>query len=518
MESPVSRISHPPNRTLRRALKALLIMVAASVTFIASAFTAWAASDITITFVRHGESYGNTSCCLSTAPPGPELTDTGLTQADLIGQALADDGIDYTSIYDSGLTRTQQTAAKFANDTGLTPTTLSGLNEVNAGIYEGASQTSGIQRILYALAPFAWALGMYSVPIPGSPDATGANFESRFNAAVQEMYNNGGDLPVAFSHGMAIMAWTLMNVKNPDVLLMFTDTLSNTDTVTVTGNPTDGWTLVSWNGKAVSQNPNLLTKLMVNVRDLVATPQMALYNFGQALRTGNIASIANAIRDGVFDTVKAAVNFPINVVKSVVKSITTGTVFKSAAPPADASVPPTGSDLGAATGVPTAATSDSGTTGTVAAAATSMGSKVATTVSDKSETVAAVSTESDKTATVETSTKSAQESTTSTDTSATSDTKADTDTKADKSDAKADAKADTSEGTKAKHAHSSDSTAASQKSGSAKSDSSDSTKSDTTKKKKSGKKGGHKSKAGASSGSSSSGKSGSSSGHHGGSK
>jgi broad specificity phosphatase PhoE len=501
----MSYVSHPPNRVLSRALKTLMIMLAASVTFIASTFTAWAANDITITFVRHGESYGNTSCCISTVAPGPGLTATGENQATLIGDALANDGIDYTSIYNSGLTRTQQTSAPFAADTGMTPTTLSGLNEVQAGIYEGVPQNSGIQRIFYALAPLAWALGLYSVPMPGSPDATGSNFESRFNSAVQTMYQNGGDLPVAFSHGMAIMAWTLMNVKNPDILLMFTDTLSNTDTVSVTGNPTDGWTLVSWGGKAVSQNPALLTKLMVNVRDLIATPQMAMFNFTQALRTGNIGTIANAIRDGVFNTVKAAVNFPINVVKSVVKSITTGTLFQAAAPPANASVPPTGSDLGDATGVPTSL----GTTSTVAAAATTSkvavaGAKVAaaTKTADKVETVTAASTsELDTSSTVAaTTTESTQES-------------ASTDTKADSTDVST---------TKAKHVRGSDSTAASQKSGSAKSDKSDSTKSDTTKKKKSGaQKGGHHGagKAGAaSSGGSSSGNSGSSSGHHGGSK
>jgi broad specificity phosphatase PhoE len=464
------RISHHPNRALNRALKAVLIMLAALVTFIASAFTAWAANDITITFVRHGESYGNASCCINTAIPGPDLTATGEDQATAIGQALAGDGIDYTSIYDSNMVRTQQTAAPFASDTGMTPTTLNGLHEVQAGIFEGVPQNSGIERIFYALIPLAWSLGLYSVPMPGSADATGSNFESRFNSAVQTMYDNGGDLPVAFSHGMAIMAWTLMNVKNPDPLMMLTDPLSNTDTVTVTGNPTDGWTLVSWGGKAVTQNPALLTKLMVNVRDLIATPQMAMFNFTQALSTGNIGTIANTIRTGVFNTVGAAVKFPINVINSVVKSITTGTLFTAAAPPAGVSVPPSGSTLGDATGVPTA----SGTTNVVAAAATTASkSSVAGTVSvvtaaasDKAETVTATS-------------------------------------------------------TKSKHANGSDSAAAEQKSGSTKSDTSDSTKSDTTKKTKSGaREGGHNGagKVGAASGSSSSGNSGSSHGHHGGSK
>jgi hypothetical protein len=61
---------------------------------------------------------------------------------------------------------------------------------------------------------------------------------------------------------------------------------------------------------------------------------MALYSVATALRSGNISNIANAIRDGVFDTAKAVVNLPVNMVKSVVKSIQTGTVFKAAPPPA----------------------------------------------------------------------------------------------------------------------------------------------------------------------------------------
>lgn len=366
--------SRPPSLSLRRPLKAAAIIVTAMAMFIASAFTAWAATDITITFVRHGESEGNTSCCINTQIPGPDLTATGEQQANLIAQALSTDGIKYTSIYDSNMVRTQQTAAPFEAITGMSATKLNGLHEVQAGIFEGVPQNSGVERIFYALIPLAWSLGLYSVPMPGSADATGSNFESRFNSAVATMYQSGGAFPVAFSHGLAIMAWTLMNVKNPDLSLMLKDPLSNTDTVTVTGNPTDGWTLVSWGGKAVTQNPGLLTKLMVNVRDLIATPQMALFNFTQALKTGNIGTIANAIRTGVFDTIGAAVNFPINVVKSVVKSITTGTLFQAAAPPADASVPPTGSDLGASTGVPGAATA---TTQVAAAATTSSKAKPA---------------------------------------------------------------------------------------------------------------------------------------------
>ena len=328
------RTGIPHTRTLKRAGQAVAVVVTAAFMFLASAFSAWAATNITITFVRHGESQGNASGLIDTKIPGPDLTATGQTQAQTVAGVLANDGLAHDAIFASDMVRTQQTAAPYATATGMPVTVLSGLHEVQAGIFEGQSQDSGFARILYALIPLSWATGNLLMPMPGSPDANGAVFQDRFNGAVDDIYASGAQNPVAFAHGMSIMAWTLMNVENPDLTLMLKHPLGNTDIVKVTGNPEDGWTLENWGGVAVTQNPALPTKLFVNVRDAVKVPQMALYNVAKALGTGNIANIANAIRDGVFDTAKAVVNLPINVVKSVVKSVQTGTVFKAAPPPA----------------------------------------------------------------------------------------------------------------------------------------------------------------------------------------
>ncbi|MDR3663100.1 MAG: histidine phosphatase family protein [Mycobacterium sp.] len=311
-------------------------MVTATFMLVSSAFAAWAANNITITFVRHGESQGNVSCCIDTTIPGPNLTANGQAQAQARAQQLATDGVPYDGIYYSDMVRTQQTAAPFAALTGLPETELAGLHEVQAGIYEGAPQNSGFERILYALTALAWTTGLYGVPMPGSADLTGANFESRFSGAVQAMYDSGDKNPVAFAHGLSIMAWTLMNVDNPDLSLLLGHPLGNTAVVTVTGNPTDGWTLVNWDGTAVTQNPALPTKLFVDVRNMITVPQMAVYNVVQAFGTGNLSTIANAVRDGVFNSVQAVVNFPVAVVKSVIQSIQTGTVFQAAPPPAPA--------------------------------------------------------------------------------------------------------------------------------------------------------------------------------------
>ncbi|MCX8563043.1 histidine phosphatase family protein [Mycolicibacterium mucogenicum] len=330
--SSMVRPSH--SRTFKRGARGAAVLVAAVFMFLTSAFSAWAATNITITFVRHGESEGNASGLIDTKIPGPDLTATGQTQAQTVAGVLANDGLAHDAIFASDMVRTQQTAAPYATATGLPVTVLSGLHEVQAGIFEGQSQDSGFARILYALIPLSWATGNLLMPMPGSPDANGAVFQDRFNGAVDDIYASGAQNPVAFAHGMSIMAWTLMNVENPDLTLMLKHPLGNTEIVTVTGNPTDGWTLEDWGGIAVTQNPALPTKLFVNVRDAVKVPQMALYNVAKALRSGNISNIANAIRDGVFDTAKAVVNLPVNVVKSVVKSVQTGTVFKAAPPPA----------------------------------------------------------------------------------------------------------------------------------------------------------------------------------------
>lgn len=352
------RLGTSRGRTVKRVLQGLAVMVIAAFMFLTSAFAAWAANNITITFVRHGESEGNVSCCIDTTIPGPNLTANGQAQAQARAQQLANDGIPYDGIYYSDMVRTQQTAAPFETLTGLPQTELNGLHEVQAGIYEGAPQNSGFERILYALPALAWAAGLYFVPIPGSPDLTGANFQSRYNGAVQDIYNSGNQHPVAFSHGLSIMAWTLMNVDNPDLSLLLGHPLNNTSVVTVNGNPSDGWTLVSWDGMAVSQNPALFTKLFVDTRKVITAPQMAVYNVIQAFGTRNIATIATAIRDGVFDTVKAVANYPLAVAESIVKSVQTGTVFTAAPPPTPAPTTTAATDSKATVGTANNGTAD----------------------------------------------------------------------------------------------------------------------------------------------------------------
>ncbi|MGV0874648.1 histidine phosphatase family protein [Mycolicibacterium sp. XJ879] len=295
----------------RRILRALFTVLTAALLFVISAIPAWS---MTVTFVRHGESQANADHIIETDIPGRGLTEQGHAEAAAIAAVLA--GQDFDAIYSSPLQRTMETAAALAALTGQDIEQLVSLREIPGGWLEGSSDADGIGRLLYGLPAMAWTLGLRFVPVLGSED--GNAFDARVDGALRQMYADGVENPVVFGHGATIMFWTLMNVDNPNIMLMLTHTLDNTDTVVIEGSPEEGWTLVNWAGVDVNPNPPLLTKLFVHTRDLIVAPQTALYNIGQAFASGDIAALANAVRDGVIDVVKTAVEFVPNVIRDIV--------------------------------------------------------------------------------------------------------------------------------------------------------------------------------------------------------
>jgi broad specificity phosphatase PhoE len=302
-----------------RAPKALATVVAAVALFLMSALPAWAADSITLTWVRHGESYGNVAGAgIDTKVPGPELTALGEQQAADIAQQLKDGG--YDSIYVSDMTRTHQTAAPLEALLPALPVhEEGGFREIRAGIFEGAPIDTGLVRVGYGLIPIAWTLGMRCMPIPLGENGIG--FEARVNGAIADVIANGDTKPVIFSHGATIMMWTMMNVDNPDIGLILTHPLPNTGIVVVTGNPEDGWTLVSYDGIAVNPNPSLGTQLFVNMRNLMVARQTAVYNVVQAVKTRDLSQIVAAIRDGVVTVAKSSVDFVNDSVTDIAQAI-----------------------------------------------------------------------------------------------------------------------------------------------------------------------------------------------------
>ncbi len=271
-------------RTLsRRAITAATTVAATSAVFFGAAVPAWAADAVTLTFVRHAESFGNIpGATLNTQVPGPNLTPLGVQQALDIAPDLALAGFD--GIYYSDMIRTLETATPLIGfEPDLQRAMYGGFREISAGIFEGAPVDEGLGRIGYFLIPLTWGLGLRSIPIPLGEG--GNEFQDRYSDAVSSVLATGAVNPVIFSHGAAIMVWTAMNVDNPDIGMLLANPLGNTQEVVLTGNEEDGWMMQSYAGMPVSQDPSLFTQLFVNARDLIVAPQTAVYNVVQALGT-----------------------------------------------------------------------------------------------------------------------------------------------------------------------------------------------------------------------------------------
>ncbi|MHA7648253.1 PE domain-containing protein [Mycobacterium sp. ML4] len=275
---------------------------------------------VTIEFVRHGQTASNVAGILDTAVPGPPLDATGVLQAANIANVLNGQGI-FAGIFDSQMIRTQETAAALVAYAGQpAAVVLPGLNEINAGLFEDLPQIPA--GLLYLGGPLVWTLGLPAFPMltPLSTNPTGLNFAAGFNNAVQTMYYAGAADPShavsAYSSALTIETGTMMMVDNPNPLFLLTHTLPNTGVVVVQGSPATGWTMVSYDGIPVGP-ANLPTQLFVDTRNFVTAPQYASYDIASALKTGNPATIVNAVRDGVRDVTTATVHFPFAIAETL---------------------------------------------------------------------------------------------------------------------------------------------------------------------------------------------------------
>jgi hypothetical protein len=301
---------------------------------------AWADDgSIVLDLVRHGQSVDNLAGIIDTEPPGTGLTPvTGEQEASTVAQEIQSDfGKDIVKVFDSQEIRTQDTAvpllALLAASGHPTPVeTLSGLNEIPAGIFNGYP-TDSLEGILYLVGPLSWVFGDVLVPDLGDPSVNGITFDESFGGAVQTIYDgtvgdavSGTPTDIAYSSEGAIAVWTLMNVNNPDfsaLLTTYEDTgqiLPNTGQVVVEGSPGD-WTLVSYDGTAVPQDPGLPTELFVDFRNLIEAPQFAGYDIYQALLTGNSATLEGALQTGLSQIDTALTQFPVSVFGDIVTAL-----------------------------------------------------------------------------------------------------------------------------------------------------------------------------------------------------
>jgi hypothetical protein len=301
---------------------------------------AWADDSIILDLVRHGESIDNAKGIIDTVPPGTGLDQTGFDQANAVATVIQNEYAANTiaGIYSSEEIRSEETAAPLAealSSQNLAVDILPGLNEIPAGTFEG-DPTNSLEGILYLLGPLSWVFGDVLMPDLGDPSVNGVTVDEGYSNAVQTIYDgsvgsvSSTPTDVAFSSEAAIAVWTMMNVNNPDfsVLLQEIGTtggfLPNTGQVVVEGSPGD-WTLVSYDGTTVPQDPGLPTELFVDFRNLTEAPQFAGYDIYEALLSGNSTTIETALQTGINQVDTALAQFPVAVFDDILGALTGGT-------------------------------------------------------------------------------------------------------------------------------------------------------------------------------------------------
>ncbi|MDO0972574.1 histidine phosphatase family protein [Mycolicibacterium frederiksbergense] len=284
------------------------IALLSSAMLIGAAIPAAAAELMRVTFVRHGQSAGNASGLIDTSTPGPVLTPTGQTQSEAVVGRL---GVrNYDGVYASTMQRTQLTAGPLSKYLHLPIRVLPGVHEIEAGVFEGTPESEAANG--YGRYPLAWALqGNRDLRIPGSID--GNEFDARMDGSLQEIYDNGDRNAVVFSHGGAIMFWTMMNATNLTMeqkldLLRYAP-LSNTNYVVVEGNPVDGWKLVDWNGQKFAPEATLAAEVRLQLRTLQRQLSGALTQVVASFATLNPAKVLAAIAASFSDTVVSLAKF-----------------------------------------------------------------------------------------------------------------------------------------------------------------------------------------------------------------
>jgi broad specificity phosphatase PhoE len=217
---------------------------------------------VRILLVRHGQSTANAAGAVSSAAPGPDLTDLGREQAEALAAKLGGDRID--AVYASTLVRAQQTAAPLAARLGLDVVVREGLQEIEAGDLEDRTDEEALRG--YVLPLIAWAGGDLTASAPGAPD--GHAFFERFDAAIADivgLHRDGaeaadgagdadgadGATVVVVGHGAATRVWIGGRSLNVDPEFTTSTEMENTGVIEITGSPEAGWTVVSWQGAPV---------------------------------------------------------------------------------------------------------------------------------------------------------------------------------------------------------------------------------------------------------------------------
>lgn len=148
--------------------------------------------------VRHGETLWNREGRIM-GQSDIGLTEKGRKQAQRLGEALKDEGID--AIYSSSLTRTRQTADEIARFHGLEVVADDGLMEINAGEMDGLTYEELVAKHGEFLKK--WATKGASLRVPGGESI--GDLQERAWATVSRLADvHASQTIVLVSHSLAI--------------------------------------------------------------------------------------------------------------------------------------------------------------------------------------------------------------------------------------------------------------------------------------------------------------------------
>jgi len=198
--------------------------------------------------VRHGQSHANVERRLDTRPPGADLTELGITQAQTFARAQSrPPGLLLHSI----ARRAAQTAVAIGAESGVAPREVDGIHEVQAGDLENRNDDDAIAE--FNTVYQRWHEGDLAASMPGGE--SGTDVLDRYLPVLTDLrlrYLDDRDWTsdiVVVSHGAAIRlaAATLAGVESSFVLEHH---LANTEAVALIP-VTDGrWSCVHWGAQA----------------------------------------------------------------------------------------------------------------------------------------------------------------------------------------------------------------------------------------------------------------------------
>lgn len=160
----------------------------------------------TIHLVRHGQSEANVQRRLSSAPPGPGLTDLGRLQARAAGELLLQSSRPPQVIVTSPMRRTVETAMPLSRALGVAPCRVAELTETQFGAWDGWQ----VDALIESSRAFRdWLVDPELTPPPAGEALSSVAHRVR-SCLTRVAAAHAGQSVAAFSHMHALQGFVML--------------------------------------------------------------------------------------------------------------------------------------------------------------------------------------------------------------------------------------------------------------------------------------------------------------------